>query len=294
LVPAELDPRLHAYLPELADIRLRGKVAARRFVEGEMKRVTAPSTPLRRLPRSDIPIDTELLRGETVRVFSATVEGWSFVQNETDSYVGFMPTEALGEMGPEPTHRIAALRTFVYPGADMKLPPIAALSIGSRLALAGEVVTRGTSYRLIAGGEGAVAAVHVVSLDAAPEADFVAVAERFLGTPYLWGGRTAAGVDCSGLIQLSLMVAGHEVPRDTDMQRDAIGNLVAGGIAASLRRGDLVYWSGHAGILTDSDRFLHASGHHMTVVIEPLAAALARIAAVSGAPLCVRRLEAGQ
>jgi len=285
-----LDPRLNAYRPELADMRLRGKVEASAFVEGTVKRVVAPTTALRRVPRSDSPIDTELLRGETARVFADTGEGWSWVQSEIDGYVGFTSTGALSGAAPEPTHRVTALRTFLYPGADMKLPPRSVLSIASRLALADEVVTRGTSYRLLAGGEGAVVAVHVAPIDAPPEADFVAVAECFIGTPYLWGGRSGAGVDCSGLIQLSLLIAGHAAPRDTDMQRDAIGSLVPGGIAAALRRGDLVYWPGHAGILVDSEHLLHASGYHMSVIIEPLAEAVPRIAATSGPPLCVRRL----
>src|ERR1700736_2485860 len=194
-----LDPRLNAYRPELADMRLRGKVEARAFVEGTVKRVVEPTTPLRRAPRSDSPIDTELLRGETARVFADTGEGWSWVQSEIDGYVGFTSMEALSGSSPEPTHRVTALRTFLYPGADLKLPPRSVLSIGSRLALAGEVVTRGTPYRLLAGGEGAVVAVHVAPVDAPPETDFVAVAERFLGTPYLWGGRSGAGIDCSGL-----------------------------------------------------------------------------------------------
>jgi len=284
-----LDPRLNAYRPELADIRLRGKVEAQAFVEGAVKRAIAPTTPIRRAPRLDAPIDTELLRGETARVFEDTAEGWSWVQGVTDRYVGFVPTAALSETAPEPTHLVTALRTFLYPGPDLKLPPTATLSIASRIALAGDVVTRGTPYRLLAGGEGAVVAVHVVPIAAAPERDFVAVAERFVGTPYLWGGRSGAGVDCSGLIQLSLMIAGHNVPRDTDMQRDAIGDLVAGGVEAPLRRGDLIYWPGHAGILADTEHLLHASGYHMAVVIEPLAEALRRIAASGGAPLCVRR-----
>lgn len=285
-----LDPRLNAYRPELADMRLRGKVEARAFTEGTVKRVVAPTTPLRRVQRSDSPIDTELLRGETARVFADLGEGWSWVQSEIDGYVGFTSTEALSGSTLEPTHRVSALRTFLYPGPDMKLPPRSVLSIGSRLALADTVVTRGTAYRLLAGGEGAVVAVHVAPVDAPPETDFVAVGERFVGTPYLWGGRSGAGVDCSGLIQLSLLVAGHAAPRDTDMQRDAIGSLVPGGIAAPLRRGDLAYWQGHAGILVDAEHLLHASGYHMTVIVEPLAAAVQRIAASSGPPLCVRRL----
>jgi cell wall-associated NlpC family hydrolase len=285
-----LDPRLNAYRPELADLRLRGRVEAAAFVEGTVKRVVAATTPLRRAPRSDAPIDTELLRGETARVFTDTGEGWSWVQSEIDFYVGFTSTEALSGTAPEPTHCVIALRTFLYPGPDMKLPPRSVLSIGSRLALADEVVTRGTPYRLLAGGEGALVAVHVAPIDAPPEADFVAVAERFVGTPYLWGGRSGGGVDCSGLIQLSLLIAGHAAPRDTDMQRDVIGSLVPGGTAAPLRRGDLVYWPGHAGILVDGEHLLHASGYHMTVIIEPLAGAVQRIAATSGPPLCVRRL----
>ncbi|HET7717156.1 MAG TPA: NlpC/P60 family protein [Bauldia sp.] len=289
-----LDPRLNAFSPELADSRLRGLVDAARFVEGRPMRVAAASAPLRRHPSPDAPWDSELLHGEAVRVFDDTVDGWSWVQNEADGYVGFVRSDSLAGPGPEPTHRIVALRTFVYPGPDMKLPAVMALTFGTRLVLGEETETRGTRYRLLAGSHHAVVASHVASLALPPEADYVAVAERFLNVPYLWGGRTSLGLDCSALVQLALMAAGVPSPRDTDMQRDRLGSLVEGGIGAVLRRGDLVFWPGHVAILAAPDRIVHASGHHMTVVSEPLAAAVARIGAVAGPPTAVKRLEKPQ
>ncbi|BCP56178.1 peptidase P60 [Kaistia sp. 32K] len=271
-----LDPRLNAFRADLADARLEGQVQAARFVTGTRRRVTEPRTAIRRAPRPDAPIDSEALRGETVRVFETTDEGWSWVQLETDGYVGFVAADAIGPLDPEPTHRVTALRTFVYPAADMKLPPVATLSIGSRLALGETAETRGTPYFRLADGSGAVVARHVEALDRPPQADFVAVAERFLETPYLWGGRSAFGIDCSGLVQLSLAAAGISVPRDTDQQQGAIGSLVEDGLGGTLRRGDLVYWKGHVGILRDPATLLHASGYQMAVVSEPLAEVLAR------------------
>lgn len=290
-----LDPRLNACRPDLADARLAGLVESARFVEGTRKRVVAPLAAMRRVARLDASLDTELFRGEVVRVFEETAEGWSWVQNETDRYVGFVSSDALGPLAPEPTHRIGALRTFIYPGPDMKLPARASLSIGSRIALAGEVETRGTLYGLLAGGEGTVVAVHTEPVDApfdtTHDADFVAVALRFLRVPYLWGGRSSLGVDCSSLVQLSLMVAGKPAPRDTDMQQAALGCPVEGGIAAPLTRGDLIFWKGHVAIMVDGEFIVHASGYHMAVTIEPLAEAVARIARSSGLPVAVRRLD---
>jgi cell wall-associated NlpC family hydrolase len=280
-----LDPRLNAFRLDRADIRLKGSVTADRYVEGVPRRVVAPSTPLKRTPSPEAPQDSELIRGEAVLVFDETAEGWAWVQSRVDGYVGHVAADALGPPAPEPTHRVTALRTFVYPGPDMKLPALAAVSLGSRVTVAGEAETRGTRFGLLAGGEGAIVARHLAPLAAPPEPDFVAVAERFVEVPYLWGGRTSLGLDCSGLVQVAMMAAGRIVPRDTDMQQDAIGVPVAGGLAASLRRGDLAFWPGHVAILLDPARIVHASGGHMTVVVEPLAAAVARI----GPPALVRR-----
>ncbi|MCP4307551.1 MAG: C40 family peptidase [bacterium] len=291
---ASLDPRINAFLPELADARLKGQVESQAFAEGELKRVIASSAPLRRVPRDDVPIDSEVIRGETVRVFGDTADGWSWCQCLTDSYVGFVPFEALGAMEPQPTHRVAALRTFLYPGPDLKLPPSATLFAGSLVAIDGETTIRGTLYRRLYDGEGAIPAVDLEPLDHPWPTDFVAMAERLVETPYLWGGRTSLGVDCSGLVQLALGLTGRDAPRDTDLQANTLGEPVDGGIDGRLQRGDLAFWPGHALIIGDRESVIHASGFHMRVVIEPLAEAFARILEFNGPPTAVRRLEAIQ
>jgi hypothetical protein len=290
----DLDPRLHAFRPDLADIRLKGKVQSARFVEGAVRRAVASNAPLKRTPRADATLESEILRGELFAVFEDAAEGWSWGQLETDGYVGFVPTDALGATAPEPTHRIVALRTFIYPGPDMKLPAEGVLSFASLIALDEETGTRGTRYRRIAGGEGWIVSATAEQVDAPPANDFVAVAERFLNTAYLWGGRTSLGLDCSSLVQLSLAAAGISAPRDTDLQEKALGASVEGGVSAPLHRGDLVFWlghwAGHVGIMIDGEYLLHANGHHMATVIEPLAEVVARIGGKTSQPTGVKRL----
>lgn len=278
--PASFDPRITPARPDLAALHLRGRVEAARFVEGRRMRVRAPSAPMRQQPRPDAALDTEALHGEVVTVYEESEEGWAWGQIEADGYVGYLPSEALATEGDAPSHRVAALRTFVYPGPSIKLPPVAALSLGARLGVARE-----EGAFAVTGDGGFVFAAHLAALDAV-EPDFVTVAERFLGVPYLWGGRTGLGLDCSGLVQVALGAAGRIAPRDSDQQERAVGvPLALGEDLAGLARGDLIFWRGHMGVMLDAERLLHANGHHMAVAIEPLRGARDRIRSNSYGPI---------
>ncbi len=283
----QFDPRLTPARPDLADERLRGRVEAARYSAGATRRVAAAAAPLRREPRPDAPLDTEALMGEAVTVY-AEDEGWAWGQLQGDGYVGYLPSEALRADLPAPTHRVAALRTFVYPAPHLKAPPIAFAGLGACVAAGGR---DGDYARLDTGGF--IFAAHLAALDA-HEADFVAVAERLIGTPYLWGGKTPFGLDCSGLVQLSLLAAGILAPRDTDMQQAALGDAVEPeSDRAGLRRGDLVFWKGHVGIMRDGERLIHANAYHMAVAVEPLRDAETRIRAKEFGPvLAIKRLPA--
>lgn len=281
-LPPGLDPRLTPARDDLAAAHLRGVVEAPRFVEGEAREVAEPVAPLRRRPAGDAPLDTEALHGERVTVYADDGEGWAYVQLAADGYVGYLPADALRPVSAVPTHRVAVPRTFIFPGPDIKLPPRGALCFGSRVAVRGE---KG-AFAAIA--EGFVFARHLSPVEAR-EDDPVAVAARFLGVPYLWGGRSALGLDCSGLVQTALSACGIEAPRDSDMQEAALGAPLP--LDAPLTRGDLLFWPGHVALVEDPGTLLHANAFHMMVVREPLVPALARIAA-SGSPLrAVRRLN---
>ena len=283
------DRRITPWRPDLAAAQLKGVIDAERYVEGAPARIRTALVAMRPEPAPDRSIDTELFLGEAVTVYERR-EGWAWVQNGTDGYVGWIAEDALGDADPAPTHRIAELRSFRYPGPELRAPVIDCLSIGSRVTVVGEAVTRGTRYALLADGSAVIARHLVAEGSVAP--DWVAVAERFLGTPYLWGGRSSIGLDCSALVQLALAEAGIKAPRDSDMQAREIGHALD--ISAGLpefRRGDLIFWKGHAGILRDATTLLHANGHTMTTAMEPVHEAVARIAANEyGAVTAVRRL----
>ncbi len=277
------DRRLTAARPNLAAAHLRGTVEAPRYVEGMRLQVVAGVVDVKNAPTPDAPLDTQALAGEVVTVYDDE-EGFAWAQLESDGYVGYLPAVALAPPGPAVTHRVVVRRTFVYPGANMKLPPQAVLPFGAGVAIAD---TRG-DFAMIAGNGGAIFAAHLRTADfRAP--DSVSIGESFLGAPYLWGGKTPDGLDCSGLIQVCLTAAGIACPRDTDMQEKALGVTLPDG--APLQRGDLVFWRGHVGIMQDEARLLHANGFHMLVESEPFEEARTRIAKNSfGAVTSIRRL----
>ena len=281
MAAARPDPRRHAWRDDLAAESLRGVVDVPRYASGERRQVMAGAVPLRKVPNLGNGLETELLFGEIVTVFDTT-DGWAWVQAERDRYVGYVPGSVLSVEIVTPTHCVRATGTFLYPTPDIKTPPVSHLSLNSPLAVL-EIRDRFAALK----SGGFVIAHHIAALDQ-PARDFVDIAERFDGTPYLWGGRTRTGLDCSGLVQLAMDAAGFDCPRDTDMQRDEVGTAVdvpppllapKSDMADvdGLARGDLIFWPGHVGIMIDSHMLLHANGHHMSTVVEPVIDAAVRI-----------------
>jgi cell wall-associated NlpC family hydrolase len=277
------DPRRHAWRDDLAAEELWDRILVPRYAPGEPRQLRRSSVPMRKRPDRTLAFENEVLFGESLRVFDEA-DGWAWVQLDRDRYVGYVASEGLARDFAKPTHRVSALGTFIYPLADIKSPPVLPLSCGSLVAV------RGGDERfleLVTGGF--VPTRHVAEL-AKPPRDFVEVAEKFTGAPYLWGGRTRLGIDCSGLVQIALVAAGIVCPRDSDMQEAEVGRAVLiPNDLEGLQRGDLVFWKGHVGIMADGVMLLHANAHHMAVAIEPLVVAARRIARGGSDVVAIRR-----
>ncbi|MEO3429252.1 NlpC/P60 family protein [Pelagibius sp. CAU 1746] len=273
---SDLDPRLNAFRDDLADARLKDRVAAPRYVEGRPAGIARGIVDLRRAPDASSGLDTQLLFGERVRVFDEA-GGWTWVQSETDGYVGYLESAALGPAVEQPTHRLRALRSFLYPEPNLKTPALDCLSIASPVQVVGEK----NGYSEIAGG-GWLYSKHLQPLtESSP--DFVATALEFLGTPYLWGGRSSIGLDCSTLVQLSLACAGVNLRRDSYQQAATAGEALNGlPQEVTLERGDLVFSPGHVAIMLDAEHIVHANGFTMTVAIERLQALEKRVLEETG------------
>jgi hypothetical protein len=278
------DPRLTPARGDLAAKYLEGKVAAGRFVTGEELEIADSLAALRATPSSDASLLTQALKGEHVTIYDRNGEGFAWGQLLSDGYVGWLPDAALAKPSAAPTHKITALRTFAFPGPSIKLPPLETLPLGAKVTIAREdgvfAVTREGWY---------LPRCHLGLIDAI-EDDFVAVAERFVGTPYLWGGKSSLGIDCSGLVQVALNAAGTGCPRDSDMQQDGLGGALNAAETKKLQRGDLIFWKGHVAIVRDASTIVHANAHHMATVIENTTEAVARIEAAGSEVTAVKRL----
>jgi cell wall-associated NlpC family hydrolase len=272
-----LDPRTHAFRSDLADISLAGQRMAPHYVRAEPARCIARSAMVQAQPGTDAPAVSQLLHGEAFHLLDRA-GGWAWGRCAHDGYVGYVPEAALGPAEPA-THRVVAPLALLFAGPNIKDRVLGTRAIGSLLSGTEADGFLRTAYGYVHGR-------HVRPL-AEQEPDWTAVAERLLGLPYRWGGRGDEGIDCSGLVQVALSLAGRDALRDSDQQRDGLG--VALAPDAPLARGDLVFFPGHVGIMVDGERLIHANAWWMAVAIEPLAAVVARLATTEAEPIIGRR-----
>ena len=280
-----MDSRVTLARPDLAAAELEGVVAAAAFAPTRRMAVSAPVAPLWREPNVASERMDELVLGET---FDVLEEAGAFVwgQARRDGYVGYVAANRLWSPGPPPTHRVAAISTYAFAEPSIKTAASGPYSLGALVAIEAD---EGKFARSAAGSAGGAYfwAEHLAPIGGGFDTDWAAVAKRFIGAPYLWGGRTSVGLDCSGLVQQALYACGRSCPRDADQQA-ALGREIG---RDELARGDLVCWRGHIGLMLDEMRLLHANAHHMATAIEPVADAIARIAAgPTGEPTAYRRL----
>lgn len=271
------DARITPFRGDLAALSLRGQVQAARYVAPQTMHVVTAVAPMRAAPAADATQVSEALLGETVHLFDQSGD-WAWVQHGGDGYIGYISRSALAEGPPPvPTHQVAVVRAPLFAGPSLKTPTVTVLSLTSHV----QVVEEQGRYGRLAGG-GWVFMPCLLPIDAPPAAEPLAVALGFLETPYLWGGRSGHGIDCSGLAQIVFARCGVALPRDSDQQQAALSQAWA--VSASAP-GDLLYFPGHVAMVADEARVLHATAHTMRVCLEPLAALVAR----AGPPLLTCR-----
>jgi len=279
----QLDPRRHPYRSDLAARYLEGQVTAKRFADGAARRVAAASVPVHREPSQASEMDTEALFGETVTVYDDDGQ-WAWGQLASDGYVGYLPSALLAADLHDASHRVVVPRTLVFAEPSIKTAAPMPLGLTATVSVAG---AEGALSELVTGGF--VPTRHLAPLGEGAS-DFVAVAEWFLGAPYLWGGKQTGGLDCSGLVQLALSAGNIACPRDTYVQETELPGDTDPSDVSALQRGDIVFWKGHVGMMVNPSWLLHANAFHMQTVVEPLSEALERIAATAGPVTAIKRL----
>ncbi|MEM9496375.1 MAG: NlpC/P60 family protein [Pseudomonadota bacterium] len=275
------DRRLLASNGTYAADELRGSVEAEYFVKGEACRIAVPVADLRCDPGLGR-LDRQLLYGDRFRVLQR-VDGYAFGQSDRGGYVGYVAEAALADW-VAPNSRVFARATLGFGAPDLKSPEPLRLPMGARVSV---VQHEDVWARTVCG-------LHISMAHLAPQGDqagdLVAEAEKLLGAPYLWGGNSDLGLDCSGLVQIACLACGIDCPGDSDQQLDALGVPLA--TRTQLRRGDLVFWRGHVAWVADAATLLHANAYHMAVAYEPIERAVARIEAQGDGPVIARkRLE---
>lgn len=267
------DRRLTPANGRVAAMHLAGQVTAERYVEGHAMRVNVPVVDLCAAPEGAR--DRQLLFGALATVFEDR-DGWSFVQTP-DGYVGYVRTDALGQ-AQAATHRVATFATHVYEAEDFKSPDLMALTFGAQIVVMAE------RQKFFETPQGYIPKKHLRPLDQ-PFSDPATIAQMHFGVPYLWGGNSTHGIDCSGLIAASLTACDIPCPADSDMQREALGSPFTG----DYQRGDLVFWKGHVGMMVDGETLIHANAHHMATRYENIDQAITRIEAQGDGPVLARK-----
>jgi cell wall-associated NlpC family hydrolase len=270
------DRRRHFANARIAPLSMAGQVEAENYAQPAQMQVASSMADLCAAPNG--PRDRQLPKGTFVQVLEDR-DGWNFLQSDRDAYVGYVRSDAL-DLPRDATHLVAAPATHLYTRADFKSADLGRLSFGSRIVVLDE------RAKFFETPDGYIPKQHLRPLER-PFSDPVTVAQLHFGAPYLWGGNAIWGIDCSGLVQAALLACGQECPGDSDMQSNELGTELPED--ADLKRGDLIFWKGHVGMMVDPDTIIHANAHHMATAYEPISTAIRRIEVQGDGPVLQRR-----